>query len=323
MFADVGDDGVDVGEGVTEDECVVHIYDDICGLSRGYPIEKTVVERGHFVPFGKECLLVVEIEDAAGVWESVQGVCDAVFLSRVQAAYFCDMGFDGCDDPVGVDGQRGVKICGFDIHRGHVKLLDYCELEKEGECDGHDSGAVGCRQWDGGLDHCAAEGVTTCCGAGLVLVWFAVGFLLAFALEGSADTPHSAVAVVLAVSGQGLGDWYEGLGLVDETVNLLLNGDSELGTVRRLQGVGGLDLLRVAGVVFRCEEGVDGVRAHDVRVRGATVIVRVEYGWRRVLPVHNRADGRCDCADVVRLVEGGLGAVGGVTAECLWWWDGE
>ncbi len=68
VFSDVGDNGIDVGEGVTEYECVVHIYNDVCGFSWGYPIEKTVVEGGHYVPFCKKSLLLMEIEDTAGVW---------------------------------------------------------------------------------------------------------------------------------------------------------------------------------------------------------------------------------------------------------------
>jgi len=45
----------------------------------------------------------MEVENKAGVGESVQGVCDAVFLGRVETAYTGDVGFEGGDDPVGVE----------------------------------------------------------------------------------------------------------------------------------------------------------------------------------------------------------------------------
>jgi hypothetical protein len=156
-----------------------------------------------------------------------------------------------------------------------------------------------------------------------VLVRFSIGLLLALALECGVDAPDSSVGAVLSIAGQCFGNRYKSLGLVDEAVDLLLNGNGELGAVRCLESVGGLDFLRVAGLVFGSEEGVDGVRAHDVRVGGAAVVVCVEYGWWRVLPVHDCAEGRGDDSDIVGFVKGCLGSFGWVAAKCWWRWYGE
>jgi hypothetical protein len=47
-----------------------------------------------------------------------------------------------------------------------------------------------------------------------------------------------------------------------------------------------------------------------------------EDGRRWVVAIHDFADGGGDSADVMRLVECGLGADSAVAANCSWWGDG-
>ena len=84
----------------------------------------------------------------------------------------------------------------------------------------------------------------------------------------------------------------------DEVVYFLLHGDDELGACC-------LNFFCVAGVVFRVEQGIDRIRAHDVRVGQCVVIVVIggEYGWWVFFAVHDCAECFRDGAYVVWFVE--------------------
>ena len=57
---------IDVRLRVTKYKGVIDVDDDVRRFRRGYPIELTIAEYGHDIPFCEECLLVVPVEDAAG-----------------------------------------------------------------------------------------------------------------------------------------------------------------------------------------------------------------------------------------------------------------
>ena len=66
----------------------------------------------------------------------------------------------------------------------------------------------------------------------------------------------------------------------NEAVYFFLYGDVELGAVGGLECVCRLYFFCVAGVVFGVKQGIDRVRAHDVRVGQCVfVVVCGKYGW--------------------------------------------
>ena len=134
-----------------------------------------------------------------------------------------------------------------------MELLDDGKLEEEGECEGHDGWAVADGERNVGLDHGSAESIAAGSGACLVFVGFPVGFLLPFALEGCPYLPHACVVRVLGIAGCATCYRYEGFGLMNETVNLFLDSDDELGAVRGSEGVDGFDFFGVARVVCGVE----------------------------------------------------------------------
>ena len=70
-------------------------------------------------------------------------------------------------------------------------------------------------------------------------------------------------------------------------MDLLFDDNDELFAVRGLEGFRGLDLLCVADVVFRVEEGVDCVRTHGVCVRYEGFVVGGEEGRWWVFTIHD------------------------------------
>ncbi len=71
VFSDIGDDVVNVVLGVTEDECVVDVNNDVRCLRGGDAIKWSVVEGGHEITLGDECPFVVEVEESAGVRKAI------------------------------------------------------------------------------------------------------------------------------------------------------------------------------------------------------------------------------------------------------------
>jgi hypothetical protein len=100
-----------------------------------------------------------------------------------------------------------------------------------------------------------------------VLVWFSVGTLLAFALQGGADLPYLEVAGGISV------DWDEGLRNVDEAVDFQADGGDELVPVWREEGFFGFDFLCIRRVVGGVEECIDGIGVECVRVGRSKIVV--------------------------------------------------
>ena len=69
----------------------------------------------------------------------------------------------------------------------------------------------------------------------------------------------------------------------------LLDGGDEVFAVRGFEGFRGLDLFCVANVIFRVEEGVDCLGAHDVCVGYRGVVVGREESRWGVLAIHDCA----------------------------------
>ena len=71
VLTHIGDDLVDVGQGVAENKCVIDIDDNVSCLSWCYAIEEALVKLRHEVPFCEQGGLVVHVEYTAGVGEAV------------------------------------------------------------------------------------------------------------------------------------------------------------------------------------------------------------------------------------------------------------
>ena len=121
-----------------------------------------------------------------------------------------------------------------------------------------------------------------------MFVRLAVGFLLSFAFECRSDFPDALVCRVFQVSVCPACDGYQNLCFRYEAVYLFLYSDNELGAVGDLECVCRLYFFCVASVVFRVEQSVDGVLAHDVRVsRCLFVVIGGKYCRRSVFAIHD------------------------------------
>ncbi len=130
-----------------------------------------------------------------------------------------------------------------------------------------------------------------------MFVWFAVGFFLALTFECCPDLPDSLLVDVLRVSGCSSCKGLEGLGFGDKALDLFLDRDDELFSVRCAEGHCSFDFLCVASVVFGGEQCVDGIER----------IMSVSEGWPS-LSVANMGDGgflrsiiSCRAADTARM----------------------
>ncbi len=172
-------------------------------------------------------------------------------------------------------------------------------MEEEAEAEWHNGWAVADEKGGFCFDHCAAKSISTSRRASLVLVRLAVWFLFPLAFERCANLPHALVFCVFVVSaGCIAGEWLQGAGFGYENVDILADGDDKLFAVRCAESVCSLDLLRVACVVFRVKQCINGIGPHDVGIGGCVIVVRGEYGWWVILAIHNGAEGLRDCTDV-------------------------